>query len=139
MTDELPDTCLRGLRKKDWKKDGGVISLEAFLPFESTAADRQRHDRLPAGSETSVNWEDDSEALEVTRADSTNAAHGVARVHWKIAFDAMAKIDNRADVFCERAALPNNKYHGNLVFRAGLEKYELKAIATWIAAQARPA
>src|SRR5690606_33949219 len=70
--DDLPELGLRGLRKKDWVKDG-LVSTEAFVPDKNTA--EKRADR---GMETSVNWEDHDDLLSQTMRHSS-ASHGVAR------------------------------------------------------------
>lgn len=136
MSDVIPDTCFRGLRSSKWKKATGLISAEAFLPDERTELVRAKQGKTP-GLETSVNWEDDSDALRVTRDDKVNATHGVARVHARRALEDIAIVDRRSDVCCERDALAGNRYHGNLVFPPGKPKHEYLALATVFAALAR--
>jgi hypothetical protein len=135
----LPKTCFRGLRRSDWVKDGGVVSLDAFMPDESTEAARATRAATPAGRETSINWEDDPEgALAATRRDKSNAAHGVARCYVSLALDQMEAIDGVRAITMERDPKTDNRYHGNLVFPPGRPKSEYRALAGRIATAARP-
>ena len=68
---DLPNNCLRGLRKANWVDARFLIATEAFIPDSRTAAGRQ-----DGGKETSVNWEDDSQVENFTLADKSNAQYG---------------------------------------------------------------
>jgi len=111
---DLPDYCLRGLRKASWVDDRQLIATEAFIPDGRTS--EQRED---GGKETSINWEDDSQVEGFTLADKTNALHGAARLSTaQIVQTSNSTIAVTTPLSCERRRLPNNPYHGNIVYSA---------------------
>src|SRR5262249_9901217 len=63
---DVPDSCLRGLRKASWVDEQHLIATDAFIPDRRTAAGRQ-----DGGKETSVNWEDDSQVEPFTLTDKS--------------------------------------------------------------------
>jgi hypothetical protein len=126
---DLPTYCLRGLRKADWVIDHAVVATEAFLPDPRTA--KTRND---GGRETSVNWEDTPEVETFTFADRQNAQYGVAR----LATTAILHISSTAQgiptpLNCERQPLPNNDYHGNIVYSAKVKPKVEKMLAAALA------
>ena len=131
--DDLPSTCLRGLRRKDWVDDDGLVATIAFIPDPKTA--EQRQDR---GLETSVNWEDDSSVEGFTLADYSNAQHGAARIstadieHTSLTARAVDR-----PLSCERKPQASNLYHGNIVYSAGAHKVVQKQLAATLALKSR--
>jgi hypothetical protein len=132
---EYPEFCLRGLRKQDHVTPEGISGL-AFAPDPRTA--ESRPDR---GLETSVNWEDDERVVEFTlheRSDTGSPAYpfGIARLPRQQMDRLNGQPGSRNALSYERAALPGNPYHGNIVFRAGLSKPTLRMIAGALALSA---
>ena len=101
------------------------METTAFVPDKRTG-----DARADGGLEVSVNWEDSLDVLAFSFAKRTQSAHGVARL-------PRAKIDDAARppgaVRCERAALDDNAYHGNIVYRADVSAVGRKMIAAALA------
>jgi len=123
----LPSTLVRGLRKKDAIVQGKV-SLVAFVPDGK---------RPNGGREASVNWEDDEGALPQVLADKKNSAHGAARVARAWIDEVAASEGCDGALAYERQSLPENSYHGNLVYTADLENVRERMIASCIALKAK--
>ena len=114
----LPNSCLRGLRKANWVLDGSLIATDAFAPDSRTA-----EQRTDGGKETSVNWEDDSQAEKLTLSDKNKAGYGAARIATAdIAQTSNTVVAVATPLLCERKRLPENPYHGNIVFSAKVGK-----------------
>jgi hypothetical protein len=130
---DLPDSCLRGLRKPSWVDEEHLIQTETFVPDPRTAA--RREDR---GKETSVNWEDDSQVESFTLTDKSNAQYGAARlstVHIVQTSDTAAAIER--PLSCERQRLSQNQYHGNIVYSANVSRRMEKMLAAALALKSR--
>lgn len=91
--------------------------------------------RADGGEETSVNWEDNVTVLERTQKQQ-NAQHGVARVPRAHIDWVRTRRQTLDAVSGERARLPDNPHHGNLVFRRGLTKALKKQVANALALEA---
>lgn len=127
----FPRTCLRGLRKSDWSKDGRILGV-AFAPDHSTSNGRE--DRC---SETSVNFEDDDGAVTLIKRDTVMAAHGVARLPLVAVDEFRARVQSKIQSLrYERARVHGNDYHGNILFPAGIAKFEAAALASVLAISA---
>lgn len=125
---DLPDSCLRGIPKKDFLTPEG-LSYHAFKPDERTADSRQ-----DKGQETSVNWEDDESVVESTLRRRDEKGHitfpyGLARLPCHKIDQLNSEPGSRSALTCERNPLPDNPYHGNIVFRFGLSKATVNMIA----------
>lgn len=117
---EYPSHCIRGLRKGDHiiKDDKGIthVNYLAFMPDDRTS--EKRKDK---GAETSINWEDDSTVLSFTLNNNQHAAFGAARLSRErldsiiIGAEIMKKSDIKHLAY-ERHPLPDNPFHGNLVY-----------------------
>lgn len=129
---DFPASCLRGVHKQDFITPEGGVSSAVFHPDFRTAESRN-----DGGAETSVNWEDDDTVLDFTLRLKTNSQyqfpHGAVRLRRQ-------EIDhiNRFSVSTnslnyERAALEDNPYHGNIVFKRDLSKPTIKMIAAALA------
>lgn len=139
MTD-FPDDCLRGLRSKTFLVEGtSALSGVAFEPDYRTAGQRNDH-----GLETSINWEDDTTIIAFTLRDHQIAAHGAARLPRRVVDDVnhLSNIvgfrspGDELPLFYERAPLPYNQYHGNIVFSQRLPKPIVRMIAGHLAMHA---
>jgi hypothetical protein len=132
-TRALPDECLRGLRQSKFKKKHDVIATEAFLPVEGSAARRRAKGHVVVGDEASINWVDDGQALPLLLRDKANAGHGAARLRREDIDRANACRGCENMLFVERDELEKNPYHGNIVFREGLEPRDLNKLAGLLA------
>ena len=122
---DFPVNCIRGIRKSSWVNDEGKVSGLAFEPDLRTKDNREDQ-----GCETSINWEDDSNALSFTLKEYE---HGVVRLQTQ-KIDYVNRIHGALDSLkLERDLLPKNPYHGNLVFSGRLRKIEIKQIASTLA------
>jgi hypothetical protein len=129
--DGIPDSCLRGLRASDWVVNGEVKS-KAFVPNDATS--QKRGDR---GSEASINFEDDGHAISVTLKDRENAKYGAVRLCVG-AIEDVSPVLGSVSLSYERARLPHNPYHGNIVYAHGLTKSEKNALAGLLAVRSKP-
>jgi ABC-type molybdate transport system substrate-binding protein len=123
---DFPAACLRGIRRRDYVKSDKTLSSEVFMPDSRTTATR-----ADKGEETSINWEDktDGSVVRLTLSDKANAAYGVARVQTARLMDLNDKSVSIGAVTYERDPLEKNPYHGNIVFRSGLDR----KVMGWIA------
>ena len=131
---DLPNSCLRGLRKPNWVLDDRfLIATDAFIPHPRTAAGRE-----DGGKETSVNWEDDSQVENFTLADKSTAQYGAARistVHIVEISDTVVAVTR--PLSCERQRLPGNQYHGNIVYSAKVNSKMEKMLAAALALKSK--
>jgi hypothetical protein len=138
---EFPTHCLRGIRKKEYFVQGThVLSTGAFEPDPRTA-----DHRADGGAETSINWEDDPSVVAFTLRNHQVAAHGVARLPRQVIEEAN-RLPNLASfaggfdslaLFYERASLPDNHHHGNIVFARQLPKQLVRLLAGYLAMHAK--
>ncbi|MCE7988200.1 MAG: hypothetical protein DYG89_44135 [Caldilinea sp. CFX5] len=134
---EFPTHCLRGIRKKEYFVEGTqVLSAGIFEPDPRTS-----DQRADGGSETSINWEDNATVVSFTLRNRQSAAHGIARLPRQV-IEEINQLPNlaryvgvRPDRFVsyERAPLPDNIYHGNLVFARQLPKQLVRLLAGHLA------
>jgi hypothetical protein len=130
---DLPDSCLRGLRKASWVDEQHLIATEAFIPDHRTAAGRQ-----DGGKETSVNWEDDSQVEPFTLTDKNNAQYGAARISTaQIVHTSDTAVAIESPLSCERQRLSHNQYHGNIVYSANVSSRMEKMLAAALALKSR--
>lgn len=126
-SDELstpsPEHCLRGLRKKDWLGPNDEVLGVAFDPDKRTADARK-----DGGEETSINFEDDAQALSFTLSQKDQAQHGAARLPLR-AIENVNTLPGSLDTLTiERQPIAGtadtrgNPYHGNIVFRKDIQK-----------------
>lgn len=133
--DTFPDHFVRGLRRQDHVTAEGV-SLLAFVPDRRTARDRADN-----GQEASVNWEDDDTVVDFTLDERDEQGlpkyiYGVARLETKWIDDVNGYPGTRDMLARERAPLPGNPYHGNIVFRGNAEAIVIKMVAANLASRA---
>jgi hypothetical protein len=129
--EELPAACLRGLKKQTWVTAENRVETAAFVPDGRTA--EKREDK---GKEVSVNWEDNDTVLDMTFENRMQTAHGVARLQRSEVNALNVKTPPPPVVVYERRRddqNPDNKHHGNLVYRDGLSPPLEKMIAAALA------
>lgn len=128
---DLPETLLRGIRVRKWLRDDGSVSHEAFMPDSRTLDQRRQEGWEPLGYDTSINWEDDAGAEPLTLK-AANANNGAARLR----FEALQLSNLREKILAwERRRLPDNPYHGNIIFLGEMPKHRQRAVAEWLALQ----
>jgi hypothetical protein len=129
---DFPDNCIRGIQKiKYVHQDTDTVSSQLFLPNERTSKDRP-----DKGQETSINWEDNDTVLEFTldsrdENDQTKLAfpHGAVRLPRHVIDKVINEANTINAITYERNKLPNNNFHGNIVFRAELPRHTITMIA----------
>lgn len=125
---DLPENALRGLRKSNWRGPNGAVLSTAFDPDSRTAAKRE-----DSGEETSINFEDDDGALPALMANREQSANGAARFPIATVAYINQQPGSADGLSLERDELDDNRYHGNIVFRAGLSKQTKRMIAGTLA------
>ncbi|MGE3670371.1 MAG: hypothetical protein AB7K71_11965 [Polyangiaceae bacterium] len=136
----MPESLLRGLRKRDFKvPQSDHVSWQAFEPHKDAEANRAAARYEPAGSDLSVNWEDEPEAMAALRRDTTNAQFGVARVMTESLRMLRDGPNGYPQLRWERREIghPRNPYHGNIIYPAGVPRHVHKAYANAVAVWAR--
>ncbi|MGA7194143.1 MAG: hypothetical protein WBW94_10965 [Anaerolineales bacterium] len=135
---DFPDYCIRGIKKKShFHEDTDTASSALYMP--DTRTPETRADR---GSETSINWEDDDNALNFTlqfldEDNPTLLAFQYGAV--KLPRNALDEVNNLPStmntITYERHQLRlENPYHGNIVYKAGLAQHAITMIANVLAA-----
>ena len=128
---DLPASCLRGLRLARWVVDGRYVATEAFFPDSQTAGQRE-----DGGLETSVNWEDDSTVESFTLADHGIAQQCAARIATAdIEHTSRTVVAVNRPLSCERKPQTGNQYHGNIVYSARTPKILRKQLAATLASR----
>jgi hypothetical protein len=118
---------LRGLISGDCR-EGSTIKPKAFEEYKKTAETRQRDGRQPHGTEVSINWEEDTGALTQLRGNEPASRHGIARLPLQ-ALEAVCRCPGLEDcLHWEYHRIPNNDYHGNIVYLDGVPKPRKLAI-----------
>ena len=107
---------------------GGVVALEPFLPDAKPVQPRPDNNL-----DASINWVDDDDAIAFTLAQE-RSSFGAALVP-RATIERIGSAVH-GGVFLERATLPDNRYHGNLVYSGGMEKALRRRVADAIALQA---
>lgn len=102
------------------------------MPDPKTAQHRQDN-----RFETSINWEDDDGALPFTKAMPNTK--GVAELKRTTIDDISRKPGSLNAISYIRSELPDNKYHGDILFQAGLPNGRIRMIASSLALDASPA
>jgi hypothetical protein len=126
----LPASCLRGLRKADWVKDG-VVETAAFIPGD------KHEPRTDGGSEVSINWQDSEDVTTRALGDHRNAAYGVARLARVAIEDASGRCAIKEPISYERQKIAGNPHHGNIVYRADVPPHVRKMLAASLALDSR--
>jgi hypothetical protein len=131
---DFPEHCIRGVGKEKYIYDDDTVSAGLFIPDKRTASTRG-----DGGFETSINWEDNNDVLVFTleyRDENNHLAfpHGAVRVP-RQEIDHVNELESTRDTLTyERGPLPDNPYHGNIVFRGSLPNPRLTMIANILAA-----
>lgn len=122
---DMPDFCIRGIFKSSLITPEGDILADVFIPD-----DRTKKDREDGGSEVSINWEDDEEAVKFTLKKYPNGVVRLAKT--EIDRVNMAERANN-DLSYERTPKADNIYHGNIVFHNHLRPAKIREIAAVLA------
>jgi hypothetical protein len=112
-----PPSCLRAIEKKSQLLGKNMVHPSLFEPDTRTL-------RSDGYIDTSVNWEDDTSAIEITKRNG-NCHYGIARLSThdiEQLIEQNAEMDDtRNTIICEKdPILPDNPYHGNLRFLTGV-------------------
>lgn len=108
--DDFPDYCLRGMYTENDITQEGIVSATAYFPKGETARDRN-----DGKCETSIDWEDDSDAF---HACMSRYERGVARLS-RSALDEINGYPSINGILgYERSPTPENPKHGNILFPA---------------------
>jgi hypothetical protein len=126
-----PINCIKGIPNADFLIEDGSIGSHLFY-F------KKEHIRDDGRKEQSINWEDDSNAIEFTinqkkDDDSIQFKAGVAIVPR----DEIDRLGNMPTVkgllSYERQPLDINPYHGNLLLAEGVPNHTMKKLAAGLA------
>jgi len=117
--DEYPEFCLRGLTKNDISNN--APNSNAFYPDERTTANRS-----DGGMEKSINWEDDETVANFTLHFFPGGFARIARSAIHLA-NSLPGVNNSLSY--ERKPEENNPYHGNIMYRKGLTRPQMRAIS----------
>lgn len=127
-TKDFPQEFLRGLSNKDFAMNG-LVMASAFQFDEA--------DRDDGMLEASINWLDDDGAIEVALQQRKENGRiqfvgGVARIDIQLMKLILRSIPS--DIFShERAELPNNPYHGNLLLASSVNRQMKQMITNGLA------
>ena len=126
----FPENCLRGIKKEKNITPEGKVVAEVFLPDERTAKDR-----VDGGSETSINWETDNDALPFTLSQYPS---GVVRLQ-RAGIDHVATRPGlNMPITYEFTPREDNDYHGDIVYSKGLSMRIKRVIAASLALESSP-
>ena len=120
---DFPAQCIRGLRVQQWIRQDGKLRTDAYRPNRSEKA--QRPDGLFAAS---INWDDDANAVPFTLT-QPSAQFGHATVRRSNLDEIREDPGAKGVLQYERDELPDNRYHGNILF----DKDTPKPVETFIA------
>ena len=135
MPTDLPDACLRGLRKSAWVKLGQVHTAAFVADDKAADAQRKANGHTPPGSEISINWEDSSEVVDLTLK-GQNAQHGAARL-LRAELDTIESLAKfRGRLAYERREVEGNPHHGNVIYVEGGDEGLRASLAAVLAAAA---
>jgi hypothetical protein len=112
----FPDTFIRGIREKGWIRQNGTLRTKAYLPNHKP--EKPREDGLIGAS---INWEDNPDVLQFTM-NSPYGLYGAAIVKREV-LENISRNPQAIDAVCyERdPLLPENPYHGELVFDKNID------------------
>ena len=122
---DYPEYCLRGISKINDITQEGRVSANVFLPDERTALTR-----VDNCMETSINWEDDNQALAFTLRSFQNGIVRLGRAEIDRINSLPASIN---EIGYERSVDPINSYHGNILFQNIISSAVRRMIAASLA------
>jgi len=112
---DLPEFCLRGIRRQDWILPDEKVSAEAFEPDKN----QPREDGL---IEASINWEDDETVLYFCFDKCKDTfVYGAVRLA-KNLMDHLIANNDVGRFSYERKEIKNNEHHGNLLFDSSTQQ-----------------
>jgi hypothetical protein len=125
----FPINFLKGIPNKDFLLEDNTVASHLFY---------FKQERQDGDLEQSINWEDDKDAVIFTLNQKKEDGdlqfeEGAARIR----LDDIDELNKRPTVngvlSYERDALPENKYHGNLIIKRHVKPPQMKQIAAGIA------
>ncbi len=127
---DYAEKLIRGILNPQWIDSDRRLSGEIFQFNES--------DHVKGFSETSINWYDDKGALEHIlsqrkKDEDTPKYKGGAAIIPRCDINSLIDSPFKGLVRYNRNALPDNKYHGNILLKSGLPKSIKNAISQSIA------
>jgi hypothetical protein len=129
----FPDNCIRGVPNNDFVIADGSVASHLFNPKRQN--ENQRDD---GWNETSINWEDDGDAitftLEIRKDDNTYQYEiGVVRIPRQEIDRINSHPTTIGLLSYERQPLMENPYHGNILFRQGIPTPKVRQLAASLA------
>jgi len=127
---DYPDQCLRGIKSKTLIPEEGLVNNELFYFDEKNSN---------GFFELSINWNDPEKAIPFTLAQKKDDGveikykGGIAVID-RSELDKINKLQLLNGMLSyERAKLPENLYHGNLLLNGDVSKLKRKYIAVTLA------
>ncbi|MBW8003311.1 MAG: hypothetical protein FVQ80_15075 [Planctomycetes bacterium] len=129
--DSFPQNCIKGISIREGITEEGKAATPLYY-FKNDNL------RLDGWIEQSINWQDNEEVIAFTlsqrrKDDSIQFAYGVAI----LPTDELERLKNLPTVTptlsYERAVLPTNPYHGNILLRSDVPKHRMIQIAASLA------
>ena len=126
----FPESLLRGLHNKNCITAEGEVTAEAFSERES-----EYRENL---FEISINWEDNEEVESFTLEQKHEKGHklfpqGIVRISLS-ELERLKKLPRTKSIMSyERAALPDNPYHGNILLSGDASKATRKLVRSSLA------
>ena len=125
----FPDHCIRGIPHKGYVNPDGTIGAHLFFFVGKDAGDGWLRE--------SINWQDDDSALDFTcnqtKTDGSPQFTGACTVP-RLDLDRLGLSPLSPGLLSyERQPVPENGFHGNLLFRAGVEKLTMKMFGASLA------
>lgn len=116
---EYPAEFYRGIAKKEFISDDGIVLISAFQ-FDEQA-------RLDGYKELSINWNDDSRSMQILLNQKKENGNyqfqaGVATLELSAIKQLLFRFLENKSFSYERRVIQNNPYHGNLLLSASLSK-----------------
>lgn len=107
----FPEFCFRGIRTENWVLEDKKVSPMAFEPIYKNPIERE-----DGFIETSIAWEDDESVLGFCFKNlKNNFAFGAVKLS-KTNLDIIISKAEIGQIMYERRPLPENQYHGNILF-----------------------
>lgn len=129
-----PESCLRAIQKKSQLLGTNMVNPSLFEPDSRTL-------RSDGYVDTSIDWEDDTSTIEITKQNG-NCHYGIARLSTHDIDELIeqnAEVDDTRDtiVYERDPILPDNPHHGNLRFLTGVQNTIRSMLLHHLARRAR--
>lgn len=128
----FPEKFIKGIPNEEFIATDGTVGAHLFyFSPPKTSRDDNKH-------ETSINWQDDSDAINFTLNQKKENGEfqfkvGVAIIPLKEVnrLNELPMVNNLLSY--ERSPNPDNKYHGNLLVPSNIHKHTMRRLAAGIA------